>query len=75
MANRKPHADALLTVDEVYRKPIGPASDLKSLYAAAAAVRGVASGAELVGDHAEDANPSSVPVHPVGGGARVVLWT
>lgn len=42
MANRKPHADALLTVDKVYRKPIGPASDTKSLYAAAAAVRGVA---------------------------------
>lgn len=33
MANRKPRADALLTVDEVYRKPIGPASDPKSLYA------------------------------------------
>ncbi|MFP1764463.1 site-specific tyrosine recombinase XerC [Lonsdalea quercina] len=33
MANRKPHKGALLTVDEVYRKPIGPASDPKSLYA------------------------------------------
>ncbi|MGM3174140.1 site-specific tyrosine recombinase XerC, partial [Dickeya lacustris] len=33
MANRKPRADALLTVDDVYRKPIGPASDPKSLYA------------------------------------------
>lgn len=33
MANRKPRAGALLTVDEVYRKPIGPASDPKSLYA------------------------------------------
>lgn len=33
MANRKPRADALLTVDEVYRKPAGPASDPKSLYA------------------------------------------
>lgn len=33
MANRKPRAGALLTVDEVYRKPVGPASDPKSLYA------------------------------------------
>ncbi|UNK63027.1 site-specific tyrosine recombinase XerC [Buttiauxella ferragutiae] len=33
MANRKPRADALLTVDDVYRKPVGPASDPKSLYA------------------------------------------
>lgn len=33
MANRKPRADALLTVDEVYRKPVGPASDPRSLYA------------------------------------------
>ncbi|MCD1125593.1 site-specific tyrosine recombinase XerC [Jinshanibacter sp. LJY008] len=33
MANRQPRKDALLTVDEVYRKPIGPASDPKSLYA------------------------------------------
>lgn len=31
--NRKPRADALLSVDEVYRKPVGPASDPKSLYA------------------------------------------
>lgn len=73
MGNRKPHADALLTVDEVYRKPIGPASDTKSLYALL--LRFVASGAELVGDHAKDANPSSVLVRPVGGGAQVVLWT
>lgn len=33
MANRKPRADALLAVDEVYRKPVGPAHDPKSLYA------------------------------------------
>lgn len=33
MANRKPRADALLSVEEVYRKPVGPASDPKSLYA------------------------------------------
>lgn len=33
MANRKPRADALLSVDEVYRKPVGPASDPRSLYA------------------------------------------
>ncbi|MFP1778146.1 site-specific tyrosine recombinase XerC [Lonsdalea quercina] len=33
MANRKPRKGVLLTVDEVYRKPIGPASDPKSLYA------------------------------------------
>ncbi|MEI7253243.1 recombinase XerD, partial [Pectobacterium versatile] len=33
MANRKPRAGALLTVDEVYRKPVGPACDPKSLYA------------------------------------------
>lgn len=33
MAYRKPRADALLTVEEVYRKPVGPAHDPKSLYA------------------------------------------
>ena len=33
MANRKPRPNALLTLDEVYRKPLGPASDPKSLYA------------------------------------------
>ncbi|RRN95896.1 recombinase XerD, partial [Pectobacterium aquaticum] len=33
MANRKPRAGALLTVDEVYRQPVGPANDPKSLYA------------------------------------------
>ncbi|PVZ84727.1 recombinase XerD [Serratia sp. S1B] len=33
MAYRRPRADALLTVDEVYRKPVGPAHDPKSLYA------------------------------------------
>ncbi|MFD3242538.1 site-specific tyrosine recombinase XerC [Rahnella perminowiae] len=33
MANRKPRADALLTLEEVYRKPVGPASNPKSLYA------------------------------------------
>ncbi|PAA95164.1 site-specific tyrosine recombinase XerC [Serratia fonticola] len=33
MANRKPRADALLTVDEVYRQPVGPAHDPRSLYA------------------------------------------
>ncbi|OSN02216.1 recombinase XerD [Lonsdalea britannica] len=33
MANRKPRANRLLTVDEVYRKPVGPATDPKSLYA------------------------------------------
>lgn len=32
MANRKPRRNALLTVDEVYRQPVGPASDPKSLY-------------------------------------------
>ncbi len=33
MTNRKPRADALLSVEEVYRKPVGPGSDPKSLYA------------------------------------------
>lgn len=33
MANRRPRADALLTVAQVYRQPVGPASDPKSLYA------------------------------------------
>lgn len=33
MANRKPAASRLLTVDEVYRQPVGPACDPKSLYA------------------------------------------
>ncbi len=33
MANRKPRANRLLTLDEVYRQPIGPAHDPKSLYA------------------------------------------
>ncbi|NRN30808.1 site-specific tyrosine recombinase XerC [Photorhabdus heterorhabditis] len=33
MANRKPRKGSLLTVDEVYRKPAGPAHDPKSLYA------------------------------------------
>jgi integrase/recombinase XerD len=33
MAYRKPRADALLTVDEVYRQPVGPAHDPRSLYA------------------------------------------
>ena len=33
MANRKPAANRLLTVDEIYRQPVGPASDPKSLYA------------------------------------------
>lgn len=33
MANRKPRADRLLSVDEVYRQPVGPAHDPKSLYA------------------------------------------
>ncbi|MDU3077847.1 MAG: recombinase XerD, partial [Mixta calida] len=33
MANRKPRSDRLLTVDEIYRQPVGPASDPKSLYA------------------------------------------
>jgi integrase/recombinase XerD len=33
MANRRPRADALLTVEQVYRQPVGPASDPKSLYA------------------------------------------
>lgn len=32
-SNRKPASNRLLTVDEVYRQPIGPASDPKSLYA------------------------------------------
>ncbi|ADP11514.1 site-specific tyrosine recombinase XerC [Erwinia sp. Ejp617] len=33
MANRKPAANRLLSVDEVYRQPVGPAHDPKSLYA------------------------------------------
>lgn len=33
MANRQPRVDRLLTVEEVYRQPVGPASDPKSLYA------------------------------------------
>lgn len=33
MANRKPRADTLLSLDEIYRQPVGPASDPKSLYA------------------------------------------
>ncbi|MEA9393571.1 site-specific tyrosine recombinase XerC [Acerihabitans sp. TG2] len=33
MANRKPRPGALLSVDEVYRQPVGPANDPKSLYA------------------------------------------
>ena len=33
MAYRRPRADALLTVDEVYRKPVGPSHDPKTLYA------------------------------------------
>ncbi|WP_456311515.1 site-specific tyrosine recombinase XerC [Serratia proteamaculans] len=32
MANRKPRSNRLLSVDEVYRQPVGPASDPKSLY-------------------------------------------
>ncbi len=33
MANRKPHSNRLLTVDDIYRQPVGPASHAKSLYA------------------------------------------
>lgn len=33
MANRKPRKGSLLTVAEVYRQPVGPAHDPKSLYA------------------------------------------
>nr|MBS9430966.1 recombinase XerD [Photorhabdus akhurstii]MBS9430967.1 recombinase XerD [Photorhabdus akhurstii] len=33
MANRKPRKGSLLTVDDVYRQPVGPAHDPKSLYA------------------------------------------
>ncbi|MBF1995113.1 site-specific tyrosine recombinase XerC [Serratia symbiotica] len=33
MANRKPRSNRLLTVDDVYRQPVGPASHPKSLYA------------------------------------------
>jgi hypothetical protein len=33
MANRKPSPNRLLTVDDVYRQPVGPASEPKSLYA------------------------------------------
>jgi len=33
MANRKPRPNALLTLDEVYRKPLGTAHAPKSLYA------------------------------------------
>jgi integrase/recombinase XerD len=32
-SNRRPRKDALLTVDDIYRQPVGPASDPKSLYA------------------------------------------
>ncbi|MBD8224654.1 site-specific tyrosine recombinase XerC [Pantoea agglomerans] len=32
-SNRKPRSDRLLTVDEIYRQPVGPASHPKSLYA------------------------------------------
>lgn len=33
MANRKPRADRLRSVEQVYRQPVGPATDPKSLYA------------------------------------------
>jgi integrase/recombinase XerD len=33
MANRKARPGALLSVDDIYRQPVGPASDPKSLYA------------------------------------------
>nr|MCC8390798.1 recombinase XerD [Photorhabdus laumondii] len=33
MANRKPRKGSLLTVNDVYRQPVGPAHDPKSLYA------------------------------------------
>ncbi|CCP06044.1 Tyrosine recombinase xerC 2 [Erwinia amylovora MR1] len=33
MANRKPAANRLLSVDDIYRQPAGPAHDPKSLYA------------------------------------------
>lgn len=33
MANRKPRSDRLLSVDDIYRQPVGPASHPKSLYA------------------------------------------
>ncbi|AUX71698.1 site-specific tyrosine recombinase XerC [Erwinia pyrifoliae] len=33
MANRKPAANRLLSVDDIYRQPVGPAHDPKSLYA------------------------------------------
>ncbi|MFU9139255.1 recombinase XerD, partial [Erwinia tasmaniensis] len=33
MANHKPASNRLLTVDEVYRQPVGPATHPKSLYA------------------------------------------
>lgn len=32
MANRKPASNRLLSVDDIYRQPVGPASDPKSLY-------------------------------------------
>lgn len=32
-SNRKPASNRLLAVDEIYRQPVGPASDPKSLYA------------------------------------------
>jgi len=32
MANRKPSPNRLLSVDDIYRRPVGPASDPKSLY-------------------------------------------
>ncbi|MDN0122578.1 site-specific tyrosine recombinase XerC [Yersinia aleksiciae] len=33
MANRQPRANRLLSMDDIYRKPVGPATDPKSLYA------------------------------------------
>ncbi|KMW74183.1 hypothetical protein TI10_08205, partial [Photorhabdus luminescens subsp. luminescens] len=62
MANRKPRKGSLLTVDDVYRQPVGPAHDPKSLYALLLRFVAVAAGAELVGDDIESADPSYLPL-------------
>lgn len=63
MANRKPRRNALLTVDEVYRQP---GQRPEEPVPAVVAIRGVAQGAQLVGDHAEDADAPQLPLYPVG---------
>lgn len=65
MANRKPRSDRLLTVDEIYRQPVGPASDPKSLYALLRFVRWRR--AQLVRDDAEGADASQLSLYLLGG--------